>query len=339
MVQSIKTDVIYYKLPTDFEFEFNLCGCCQMRLLKSTVYDNSSLLTTLQKCIRRSRVMILVGNVTEDENIITLVSKAIGYNCEQLNTEEFDIKTDKPVYIIENSVPLITDSGIFGGCIIESGPQSMIFLSDDKKVRKEIMNSLVHQYIYDLSRYPVTVINEKINPNEVADETEFLQDEEINFEKSVNTSEDINEISHHEENISAPEITDFEDISTYSTDTAAEKVISEETFSDNDPFKIENLQNLNRFDLSNDSSATPKNNTFYENEEDYSDYDEDDDDFVENYIIRRHKRFNIISLILAIILLLLLIFIVYGFIYSPLKSGITISENFNNIFGFLKQNG
>ena len=30
MFQNLKVDVIYYKTNTDFEMEFNLCGCCRM---------------------------------------------------------------------------------------------------------------------------------------------------------------------------------------------------------------------------------------------------------------------------------------------------------------------
>ena len=39
MFQNLKVDVIYYKTNSDFEMEFNLCGCCRMRLLSDKTPD------------------------------------------------------------------------------------------------------------------------------------------------------------------------------------------------------------------------------------------------------------------------------------------------------------
>ena len=33
MLYNLRSDIIYYKSSSDFELEFNLCGCCRMRLL------------------------------------------------------------------------------------------------------------------------------------------------------------------------------------------------------------------------------------------------------------------------------------------------------------------
>ena len=38
----MKVDVIYYKTNTDFEMEFNLCGCCRMRLLTDKAPDRKT---------------------------------------------------------------------------------------------------------------------------------------------------------------------------------------------------------------------------------------------------------------------------------------------------------
>ena len=70
MNSNIKTEIIYYGLATDFEFEFNLCGCCNMRLLTSVADDKTELLKALQRSITRSRVILIIGNLNEENNNI-----------------------------------------------------------------------------------------------------------------------------------------------------------------------------------------------------------------------------------------------------------------------------
>ena len=41
MFQNVKVDIIYYDTSTDFELEFNLCGCCRMRLLTDKTDDHN----------------------------------------------------------------------------------------------------------------------------------------------------------------------------------------------------------------------------------------------------------------------------------------------------------
>ena len=48
MLENIKLDIIYYRTPKDFEMEFNLCGCCRMRLLNSIADDIKSLINCMK---------------------------------------------------------------------------------------------------------------------------------------------------------------------------------------------------------------------------------------------------------------------------------------------------
>ena len=322
MVQSIKTEIIYYGIPSDFEFEFNLCGCCQMRLLKETANDTGSLLRTLQKGIARSRVIFVIGNITGENNSINIISKAIGYSCEKLDTSFYDVKSTEPIYIIKNSVPLISSDGTFGGCIIESGPQSMIFLTEDKRVRKEIMQNLVNAYISDLSRYQyvpeaeeeeIPEAVEPVTPEEVVPEeaaTEAVETETVETEAKEAEAE---EIEVEVDEADTPQ--EFEDIMSSSEGGEEE---SEEAY---DPYKIENIVTPEDVDLSETES--------YEEEE-------IEDAYVAANDNNRTKGLNIIILILSSILLVLLAFIVYSFIYLPLSNGISITDNFTNLFSFLK---
>ncbi|MBO5908600.1 MAG: hypothetical protein J6Q67_02300, partial [Clostridia bacterium] len=45
-----------------------------------------------------------------------------------------------------------TKSGIYGGCIIESGPQSIIIVSNVRSLRHEIMKAYVHNYVFDVGQ-------------------------------------------------------------------------------------------------------------------------------------------------------------------------------------------
>lgn len=150
MFQNIKVDIIYYKSNTDFELEFNLCGCCRMRLLTDKSSDKKSLVHSLARAVSRSRVIIIAGSLFGEDGIISIVSSAIGKTMSEIDNKLYGISGGDKISVINGSTPLVTSEGYFGGCIIESGPQSMILLSDNKTVRKSIMNTLIHPYIEEL---------------------------------------------------------------------------------------------------------------------------------------------------------------------------------------------
>lgn len=150
MFQNIKVDIIYYKTATDFEMEFNLCGCCRMRLLTDKAPDRKSMVHNLARAVSRSRVIIIVGSLFGDEGVLSTVAGAIGKPLSPIDNKLYGISEGGEISIISGATPLVTPDGYFGGCIIESGPQSMILLSDSKSVRKTIMSTLIHPYIEEL---------------------------------------------------------------------------------------------------------------------------------------------------------------------------------------------
>ena len=150
MFQNIKVDVIYYKTNTDFEMEFNLCGCCRMRLLTDKAPDTKTLIHSLSRAVSRSKIIIVIGPLFGENNTVEIVSKAIGSKLSVVKNSTYGIESQEEIEIINGSTPLVTPQGYFGGCIIESGPQTLIALSDSKSIRKAIMNTLVHPYIEDL---------------------------------------------------------------------------------------------------------------------------------------------------------------------------------------------
>lgn len=150
MFQNIKVDIIYYKTATDFEMEFNLCGCCRMRLLTDKAPDRKSMVHNLARAVSRSRVIIIVGSLFGDEGVLSTVAGAIGKPLSLIDNKLYGISEGGEISVINGATPLVTPDGYFGGCIIESGPQSMILLSDSKSVRKTIMSTLIHPYIEEL---------------------------------------------------------------------------------------------------------------------------------------------------------------------------------------------
>ena len=150
MFQNLKVDIVYYKTNTDFEMEFNLCGCCRMRLLTDKAPDKKTLVHALSRAVSRSRIIMVVGSLFGENNIIKTASDAIGHPLAELDCKKYGVNSDDKINIIETSVPLVTADGIFGGLIIESGPQAMILLTDNKSVRKTVMQSLIHPYVEEL---------------------------------------------------------------------------------------------------------------------------------------------------------------------------------------------
>lgn len=156
MFQNLKVDIIYYNTNTDFEMEFNLCGCCRMRLLTDKVSERKVFLHSLSRAVSRSKVIIVTGNLFNENGIINMAAAAIGSGLEKADNKGYAIDSDQEIKIVKGSVPLVTTEGYFGGCIIENGPQTMILISDSKNIRKSIMKTLIHPYIEELCAAELT---------------------------------------------------------------------------------------------------------------------------------------------------------------------------------------
>lgn len=246
MQQNIRVDVIYYLSPSDFEMEFNLCGCCHMRLLNEKTQDRQTLVKALAKAVSRSKVIIMCGPLFDDNGLINTVSTAIGKQTEVINNSDYGINYDDEIRIIEGGTPLVTPEGFFGGCIIESGPQAIIVLSESKGIRKSIMNNLVHQYIYELSLLPEDALtgNQVVNEQETEEVSEEVTPELLEGEAEQTLEENAEEITEEgaEETVEqTEEITEFEDISSSSeseTEPQETEIEEEETVEENEAEEV-----------------------------------------------------------------------------------------------------
>lgn len=189
MFQNIKVDVIYYNTTTDFEMEFDLSGCCRMRLLTDKAPDRKTLVNQLVRAVSRSRIIIMTGGLFGEEGVIKTCSKAINRSLDAVDNKAYGIDGDQEIEIISDSIPLVSTDGIFGGCIIEQGPQTLILLTENKDIRKNIMQNLIHPYIKEVVAGELIETNDEVVPeeqpeievqiNELAEdvvETEVLED-------------------------------------------------------------------------------------------------------------------------------------------------------------------
>ncbi len=196
MIQSIKVDVIYFTIPTDFEMEFNLGGCCRMRLLADKANDGKDFIRSLSRAVSRSRVIICCGPLFGEAGLISRVATAIGRPLSKAENATFGIQGEQEIDIIDGSMPLVTKEGVFGGCVIESGPQSIILLTESKSVRKTLMGALIHPYIEGLSRKsttPAATENKDETPAEESIAEETLPETEAVTEETAENTENTEE--------------------------------------------------------------------------------------------------------------------------------------------------
>lgn len=199
MLYNLRSDIIYYKSGSDFELEFNLCGCCRMRLLTDKPSNKKTFVHSLARAVSRSRVILIAGPLFGEENTIEIVAQALGTSTETVNNAAYSIASDDEIEIIKGSLPLVSSDGSFGGCIIERGPQTMILLTDNKTLRKSIMSNLIHPYIselYTAEMQGVSKSEQTVPTTEVADDNAgeiIVEDPAPQVEKTEETSTETTE--------------------------------------------------------------------------------------------------------------------------------------------------
>lgn len=349
MFQNIKTDIIYYKTNTDFEMEFNLCGCCRMRLLTDKANDRRLLISNLSRAVSRSRIIIVVGPLFSEDNIIGTIAEAIGKKLTNADNRTYGINSSEEIKIISGSTPLVTGDGIFGGCIIESGPQSMILLSDSKNIRKSIMNNLIHPYIEDIYAGEL-----KANSNE---------------EQTLKAETDENHQAEQTESESVPEIAAEgiieEPLKSESAEPAeADRLINSESeesadmgqasqiplILDEDEIKLSGTMTYDTDDshiqaendeqeLFTESKKIRRKEAKYYNEA-YGDFLLDDTGLIGEEDFRRAnysgpKFTRIATIVVSIIILLILVVLCYCMFYVPSKDGVSASSYIRDIYNTL----
>ena len=285
MIQNIKIDAIYYLTNSDFEMEFNLCGCCKMRLLNDKAEDVSSLIKLLARAVSRSQVILCCGKLFEEDGLINVTSKAIKKPLTTIDNSVYGIADNNEIQIPETAVPLVNSDGCFCGCILESGPQSIILLTDNKSLRKTVMKPLIHPYIEELililhqSPKEDNASENEITEEQAAEETALAEEitaeeateenltsaEEITLEETEEPEASSNDIEVSEEEPEAVQTEAVEEIE--ETAEKTESVATENEEINEATAEEENIEKPSKDEAENSKAAENK-------EEDTSDITE-----------------------------------------------------------------
>lgn len=360
MLENIKLDIIYYGTQKDFEMEFNLCGCCRMRLLTATAEDLKSFVNCIKVAVARSRVILLCGELFGEAGLLNIISKAVGRDFEEVENPLYGIAGDGKTSLLKQSIPLVTSNGKLLGCVIEQGPQAIIMLSDDKDGRKEIMQNLVHPYIKELSKSETDTATDSVFEN-AASETDVFGSPEPDVLDEANKTEEVTneteaESEEAEQSIDEGDEDELETVSLEDFTTEGDEVnqLSDETESEADAF-VENIV----ADDTNDDAPVNNDTLPYDvglvYAEDEGDDETDETVFSSDVFKQYNDDFSLIApvsdknkrykhgqnrgnspiiLILFCLVLCLLAVIIYFLLVKPAQAGTDIGENFSNLFSF-----
>lgn len=315
MFYNIKSDIIYYKTATDFELEFNLCGTCRMRLLSDKMQDKKSFVHSLARAVSRSSIILIAGPLFDENGTIATVCEAINTTTEKVDNAAFGISGDYDINIIKDSTPLVTSDGYFGGCIIESGPQTMILLTDNKEIRKTIMKELIHPYVEELYTTQISAEDDTLvldTDEETFEEIEY-NSEDLPIEESL---EDTKE-THEDKNSEAP-LEESDEI--FSDSKLIEEDIEPETDTIDlfvEPTKI-------------DRETVERYTTEYAISEDEFNYDEDE--YYEEAPRKNKTGLSWAVLIISMFLLLITIVLCYCIFIFPSRHGVSPVANLQEIY-------
>lgn len=356
MLENIKLDIIYYDTQKDFEMEFNLCGCCRMRLLTAEAENLKSFVNCIKVAVARSRVVLLCGELYGEAGLLNIISKAVGRDFEEVENTLYGIAGDGKTHILKQSIPLVTSSGKLLGCVIEQGPQAIIMISNDKDGRKEIMQNLVHPYIKELSKSESGALSDLVAENDKNEseifnspEPEALEESDkiIENDATVDASESnaqeeeseqsLDECDKNEEELKTVSLEDF------ATENETVAFVEDTTADDTNGDALEN------------DHVLPTNSGLVFAEGDDADDESYETVFSADVFKKYNETFSLISpvndkngrykhgrnrgnstiiLILFCLVLCLLAVIIYFLLVKPAQSGIDIVENFNNLFSF-----
>ncbi len=333
-VQNLKVDIIYHQSPSDFEMEFNMCGCCHMRLLSDKTTDKKGFIKALSRDVARSRVIIGCGPLFGEDGIINMVARAIGAGLVVCNNKTYGINSEEQIHIINGSTPLVTPDGYFGGCIIESGPQTIILLTENKTFRKAIMQNLIHPYMVDIS-YITTkntadvkpVVNqESVYETALSDNEVYLTQPDDSYEEeALETPEPLPAIAEDEHNIDF--IMDGEEDTKEDQPMVVEEM--SETVYDNMYIEVETPDDIkSRYE--NPYTPSQSDNMFLSTPEQEEVLDQDPKD--------NTRAMDITIVILVLLLLLAVLTLIYFVVLRPMTMGVSTVEYIKEIFGIASSN-
>lgn len=345
MVQNLKVDIIYHLTTSDFEMEFNLCGCCRMRLLSDKTNDKKNFVKALARNVARSRIIIACGPIFGPDGLISVVATAIGSGLTLCDNKTYGINTDEEIHIINGATPLVTPDGYFGGCIIESGPQTIILLTENRAFRKSIMQTLIHPYIEEISYIPMNTISPTVAEPQpefeaaVNDGEQYITEDESYSETTDEVPADIVSPIEHEHNIEF--VMDGEEVENTVPEESKAEVESPNTselFADKNYdlmyTEIENNEEI-KSRYSDPYKPSESDNMFISTPD--VEFDKGENENKQ----KNHKKLrsmDITIVILVLLLLLAVLALVYFIVLKPMTTGISTGDYIKEIFGTANNN-
>lgn len=147
MSKDVKIEILYFKTAVDVSLEFGLRGDYPLRMLSSVCDDIPSFFHSLKRAVSRSEIIFVVGGYSEEDRLPTFIARALGKKCTVPNYGKLGVIAEEKYLLPEGAVPLAPKSRRFGGFLLECGPQAIISLSDNKKIRLELVKQFVVTYI------------------------------------------------------------------------------------------------------------------------------------------------------------------------------------------------
>lgn len=162
MSVGIKIEFIYFCQNNDPRLEFGIHGDYPMRTLSSSCEDYKQYLLSLKKAVSRNNIIIVVGGFNENGEIAEITGRAVGRRIVKYDYKKlgFGNVLFAPEKLPENSLPIIDKNGVFSGALLESGPQSIILISESSPDKVYVMKELIAPYIFEF-------YNSAINTEEV----------------------------------------------------------------------------------------------------------------------------------------------------------------------------
>lgn len=299
-----------------------------MRLLNDKVKDQKSFVNSLARAVSRSQIILAVGPLFGEDGLISTTAAAISHGLVAVDNKAYGIASDSKIEIIEGAVPLVTREGYFGGCIVESGNQSIVVLTENRTVRKAIMKTLVHPYIEDMCIMQSTARGERAPIAEAVTAAPAKPEPESAPQPETLTDEAAEEKPAEPETQEAEEAVEDAPFSGNINEDVPDEPEPEDGH--NIEFEFSEPDGTETADGEEIADEIEQNteDMFFMSEED----EDEDEDAAQEEIKKQSKGLNIAILVVCALLLVVVFAILYMIIFLPMMGNMSTTEYIKEIF-------
>ncbi len=153
----IRLEIIYYKIPSDYEmeFKFTVGYKYKSRTLTCRTHSPQEFVSALSNAASRNRVIMVVGKLDGELELCDLIAKSTSLPLCAVDKQTYNITDESEILLPQSAIPLVTN-GQIAGCLLENSAQSIILLGDNKPLRDAVMKDLVLPYVTDITTHKKT---------------------------------------------------------------------------------------------------------------------------------------------------------------------------------------